>query len=53
MPFGVTRFKNVAASWVSAVGTNGRLAFTAPMSAVPHAVGLADPLSDPVTAVLG
>ncbi len=39
MPFGVMRLRKLHASWVSTVGTNGRSAFTQPMSAVAHAVG--------------
>ena len=39
MPFGVTRFRKVHASWVRPVGTDGRSLLTQPMSALAHAIG--------------
>ena len=40
MPLGVTRLRNVHATWVRTVGTNARFFLTQPMSAVAHADGI-------------
>ena len=40
MPLGVMRLRNVHASWVSQVGTNGRSLLTQPISAVAQAIGI-------------